>query len=90
VEMKAYVFFVSEDEHPKLQSACKDDFPFTYAQFVARVDEGIKYMAQGISVTKVYARIDEFLAWCAESKVEPNNKSRATYANILGYRQSLH
>ncbi len=86
----SHAFFVTEAEYPKLQAACPGDFPFTYAQFSARVDQGIKEMADTVTVEKVYVRVDEFLAWCAEAKVRPNNSSRAKYAVVIGHRQSLH
>jgi hypothetical protein len=42
MDSKAAAFFVGEDEYPKLQAACPGDFPFTYAEFAGRVDEGIQ------------------------------------------------
>ena len=88
--MKAisYAFFVTEAEYPKLQAACPGDFPFTYAQFRARVDRGILDSADTVAVEKVYASVDKFLAWCAEAKVQPNNLSRARYAVVIGHPQS--
>ncbi len=88
--MKAisYAFFVTESEYSKLQAACPGDFPFTYAQFCARVDQNIRGMADTVAVEKVYASVDKFLAWCAEAKVQPNNMSRARYAVLIGHPQS--
>ena len=83
------IFFVSESEYPHLQAACPGDFPFTYAQFVARVEDGIKHMPEGAAVRKTNVRVEEFLTWCTESKVKPDNKSRARYASIVGHKQSL-
>ena len=87
--MKAisYAFFVTEAEYPKLQAACPGDFPFTYAQFCARVDQSIQDAADTVAVEKVYASVDKFLAWCAEAKVQPNNLSRARYAVLIGHPQ---
>ena len=90
MEFISYAFFVTETEYPNLQAACPDDFPFSYTEFVARVDQGIEAMADTAPMTKAYVRVDEFLAWCAESKVRPDNKSRAQYAIIIGQRQGLH
>jgi hypothetical protein len=89
--MKAisYAFFVTESEYPKLQAACPGDFPFTYAQFCARVDQSIQDTADTVAVEKVYASVDKFLAWCAEAKVKPNNLSRARYAVVIGHPQSI-
>ena len=89
MEAKGAAFFVSEAEYPKLQRACPGDFPFTYAEFAARVDEGIKHTSHGFTVEKVYVSVDEFLAWCAEAKVKPDNKARAQYAAIRLHKQSL-
>ena len=88
--MKAisYAFFVTEAEYPKLQAACPGDFPFTYAQFSARVDQSIKDAAETVAVEKVYASVDKFLAWCAEAGVQPNNLSRARYAVLIGHPRS--
>jgi hypothetical protein len=89
--MKAisYAFFVTESEYPKLQAACPGEFPFTYAQFRARVEQSIKDMAETVAVEKVYASVDSFLAWCAEAKVRPNNISRARYAALIGHPQGI-
>ena len=65
--MKAisYAFFVTAAEYPRLQAACPGDFPFTYAQFCARVDQSIRDTADTVAVEKVYVSVDKFLAWCA-------------------------
>jgi hypothetical protein len=88
--MKAisYAFFVTEAEYPKLQAACPGDFPYPYAQFSARVEQSIRDTADTVAVEKVYASVDQFLAWCAEAKVPPNNISRAKYAVVIGHPQS--
>lgn len=86
--MKAisYVFFVSETEYPRLQAACPGDFPFSYADFCARVDKSIKEgAADNVVVEKVYVSVEKFLAWCAESGVSPGNLSRARYATLIGF-----
>lgn len=86
--MKAisYVFFVSETEYPRLQAACPGDFPFSYADFCARVDKSIKEGAgDNVVVEKVYVSVEKFLAWCAESNVSPGNLSRARYATLIGF-----
>jgi hypothetical protein len=89
-ETIGFIFFVSEAEYPKLQTACPADFPFIYGQFVDRVDKGIEQMSETVTVIKVYANVEEFLAWCAENKVQPNNKSRAEYAIAIGRAKRLH
>jgi hypothetical protein len=88
--MKAisYAFFVTEAEYPKLQAACPGDFPFSYAQFCARIDQNIQDTADTVAIEKVYASVDKFLAWCAEAKVQPNNLSRARYAVVIGHPQT--
>jgi hypothetical protein len=80
----SYAFFVTAAEYPKLQAACPGDFPFTYAQFCARVDQSVQDSADTVAVEKVYASVDKFLAWCAEAKVQPTNLSRARYAVAIG------
>lgn len=81
----SYAFFVAEAEYPKLQAACPGDFPFTYAEFCARVDRGIKEGAETVSIEKVYVSVDAFLAWCKENNAQPNNLGRARYAATIGY-----
>ena len=51
---KSAIFFVSEEEYPKLQAACPNDFPFTYAQFVERVEEGIRCIPDSRAIEKTY------------------------------------
>jgi hypothetical protein len=89
--MKAisYAFFVTEAEYPKLQAACPGDFPLTYAQFCARIDQSIRDSADTVAVEKVYASVDKVLAWCAEAGVQPNNISRARYAVVIGHPRSI-
>ena len=81
----SFVFFVTETEYAKLQALCPADFPFTYPQFVTRVNEGIEQMAGTVTVKKAYASIEEFRAWCAQSDIQPDNKARARYAIHLGH-----
>lgn len=81
----SYAFFVAEAEYPKLQAACPGDFPFTYAEFCARVDRSIKEGAETVSIEKVYVSVDAFLAWCKENNAQPNNLGRARYAATIGY-----
>jgi hypothetical protein len=86
----SYAFFVTEAEYPKLQAACPGDFPYTYAEFCARVDRGIRDAADTVSTEKVYVIVDKFLAWCAEANVRPNNISRARYAIAIGDPRNVH
>ena len=83
------VFFVTESEYPKLQAACPIDFPFTYMEFIERVEDGIRQMKESITIEKCYVNVDEFLAWCRETKIEPDNKARAKYA-LLFHAQSVN
>jgi hypothetical protein len=85
----AAAFFVTEEEYAKLQAACPRDFPYTYQQFVARLEQGIRD-TPGVSVVKVNVNVDEFLAWCAETHVRPERTSRAHYAALLLHRQGLN
>ena len=85
----AAAFFVTEEEYPKLQAACPRDFPFSYVQFAARMDEAIKE-AVGVTVVKVNINVDEFLAWCAQSNVQPTNTTRAHYAALMLHKRSLN
>jgi len=80
----SYVFFVTETEYPGLQAACPGDFPSTYVEFCARVDQSIRESAATVALEKVYVRVDEFLAWCAEANLRPNNISRSRYAILIG------
>lgn len=84
VKTISYAFFVTETEYPRLQAACPGDFPHSYAEFCARVDQNVRDVADTVAVEKVYVRVDTFLAWCAEAKVQPNNISRARYAIAVG------
>lgn len=90
MKSKMYIFFVSETEYKELQAACPGDFPFTYSQFVVRVDKGIKEMSDTVTAVKVYANVKEFVAWCVEAKVNPTNTSRAQYAMVIGSTKEFH
>jgi hypothetical protein len=79
------VFFVIESEYTKLQNACPDDFPFTYPEFVARVDADTVFLENlGYRVRRIEARVDDFLAWCKTARREPDNRARAAYASMIG------
>jgi len=80
-----YTFFVTETEYSRLQAACPEDFPFDYAQFSAGVDQTIKEAAPIVAIEKVFVSIEQFLAWCAESGVQPGNLNRARYAALIGH-----
>jgi hypothetical protein len=85
------VFFVTASEYPKLQAACPGDFPFTYLEFVARVDEGTAALEkQGIKARRIEVPIDDFLAWCNTEQREPDNRARATYASMLGSAKAMN
>ena len=86
-----YTFFVTETEYARLQAACPEDFPFDYAQFSARVDRTIKEAAPTVAIEKVYVSVEQFLAWCAGTNVQPSNLNRARYAALIGHpRGSLN
>ena len=80
-----YAFFVTETEYSRLEAACPEDFPFDYAQFSARVDRTIKEAAPTVAIEKVYVSVEQFLAWCAGTSVQPNNLNRARYATLIGH-----
>lgn len=80
----SYAFFVTEAEYPSLLTACPGDFPPTYEEFCVRVERSIREMADTVALEKVYVRVDEFLAWCAEANLRPNNISRTRYAIMIG------
>jgi hypothetical protein len=84
------VFFVSESEYPKLQAACPGDFPFSYAQFVKRVHDGIAALGSTVRAVRVEVSVVEFLAWCSQSKRTPDNKARAEYAAQVAHKQALN
>jgi hypothetical protein len=81
----SYTFFVAEAEYPRLQEACPGDFPYSYAEYCARIDAAIKETADTVAIEKVYVSVEKFLAWCAEANVRPSNISRARYAAAMGY-----
>ena len=81
----SYAFFVAEAEYPRLQQACPGEFPYSYAEYCARIDASIKETAETVSIEKVYVSVEKFLAWCAETNVPPSNVSRARYAAAVGY-----
>jgi uncharacterized alpha-E superfamily protein len=79
-------FFVSEAEYPALQAACPRSFPFAYEQFLENLQELERNVGQ---VIRVNIRISEFLAWCAQTTIDPDNSTtRATYAGLI-YSQGL-
>jgi hypothetical protein len=86
----APVFFVSESEYPKLQAACPGDFPFTYAQFVKRVDDGISALGDTVRAVRIEVSVSEFLAWCSQSKRTPDNRARAEYVAHTAHKQGLN
>lgn len=86
----SYAFFVTEVEYPGLQAACPRDFPFSYVEFCTRVNQNIQEMAESVAVEKVYVNVDEFLAWCADANIKPNNISRARYAIVIGNPWGAH
>lgn len=79
-----YTFFVTETEYSRLQAVCPEDFPLDYAQFSARVDQSIQEAAPTVAIEKVYVSVEQFLAWCAETRVQPDNLNRARYAVLIG------
>ena len=79
-KQRVKIFFVSEEEYPKLQAACPGDFPYTYAQFVDRVAAGTEAMGDQVEVVKVHVRVAEFLEWCRAEKRPPDNRARSAYA----------
>ena len=81
----SYAFFVTDTEYPKLQAACPEDFPFDYARFSAGVDQTIKEAAPTVAIEKVFVSVEQFLAWCAETGVQPGNLNRARYAALIGH-----
>jgi hypothetical protein len=86
--MKAPIFFVTASEYPKLQQLCPKDFPFSYEQFVERVELGISSMSPEHTPVKIEADVAEFISWCTESKVQPDNNARGQYAMWV-YGQGL-
>jgi hypothetical protein len=85
------VFFVTESEYAKLQAACPNDFPFTYPEFLARVDEGTAGLEkQGYKARRIEVRIDDFLAWCKTERREPDNLARANYASVIGSTKAMN
>ena len=85
----AAAFFVTEQEYSKLQAAWPQEFPLTYEEFSARLDQGIRD-TPGVSVVKVTVDVDDFLAWCARKNVKPRSTSRAHYAALVLHRQGLN
>lgn len=83
------VFFVTEDEYPKLQVGCPGDFPFTYAQFTARVDGGIATLGDQVHAVRVEVNVARFLAWCATENRKPDSRARAKYAVHAGGKRVL-
>jgi len=82
-------FFVNEAEYPKLQQLCPDDFPFTYEQFVKRVDDGLLQIPVGIRPEKIYVTVSDFSDWCIDAKLKPDGVARSKFA-ILCKAQSVN
>jgi len=82
------VFFVTESEYHKLQAACPGDFPFSYAQFVKRVDEALASLGPG--AVRVEVKVADFLAWCAQSKRKPDGRARSEYSVHAAHKHSLN
>lgn len=84
------VFFVSESDYSKLQAACPEDLPATYAEFVQRVDAGIAGLGDQFLVARVEVKVDEFLAWCSREKRPPDGAARSEYAETFAAGAALH
>jgi len=87
------IFFVTADEYPALQASDPENFPYTYEEFAQRVEDCIRNLPKDDIVIKIHADVADFLAWCAESKIVPNNKARCEYALYVytqGYTSGAH
>lgn len=74
-----FIFFCSEADYPKFLAIVPNDFPPTYQQFVARVDQSIKNRMEQVTVVKTNVGFDEFMAFCAKSGKEPNYDTFVAY-----------
>lgn len=53
----------------------------TYDAWLREAKRGIRlYEEQGVSVDRVQADVDEFLAWCRYTGRQPNGAARSDYA----------
>ena len=62
----------------------KGNFPETFNEW-SKLAEGqlAQVIAQGMAVEKVIIDPDGFVRFCANAKIEPNNKARIQYAITL-------
>ena len=74
------LFFVTEEEYPKLQRLFPEEFTLTYDKWVEYIEDRFRNLDDPKSVVKTYVTIDGFLAWCAASEIEPDADARMAYA----------
>ena len=74
------LFFVTEEEYPKLQRLFPEEFTLTYDEWVKYIEERFRNLDDPNSVVKTYVTIDGFLTWCSTTKIKPDADARAAYA----------
>ena len=77
------VFFVSESEYPKLQRLFPDEYTLSYAEFSQFTNNKIRENAAHATFVKTNVDVDQFLAWCSASKINPDADARPAYAAFL-------
>jgi hypothetical protein len=67
-----FIFFCSEADYPKFLAILPGNFPPTYREFVANVNQRIKDRKEQITLEKTNVSFDEFIAFCRERGKEPD------------------
>jgi len=67
-----WIFCCSEADYPKFLALFPENFPPSYREFVALVDQRIKNREEQLTILKAYVGFDEFLAFCASEGHKPN------------------
>lgn len=71
------------DEWEKLKQTAVDSeiLDDSYEEWKSNANSAIKtFKAQGLEITKIAMRMDEFNAWCLENNSENNSEARSSYA----------
>ena len=77
------VFFVSEDEYPKLQALFPQEFTLPYSEYAEFIEQRNREVMKDLTIIKTYANVDAFVSWCTASKISPDPKARGAYATFI-------
>jgi hypothetical protein len=83
--MRNAVFWCSESDFLRMREIMsdRDDWPITYAEWDANIDQGVaSAAARGMTLTKVKINPDEFTVWCHINARAHDTNSRSIYSAV--------